>query len=69
MSKGRSGNNPAPPAQDVIPDLTLVFAAIPAVIAYNRFSNDSEKLIARYEIFMEEFLSIVSRHALTRRRA
>ena len=45
-----------------------LFAAIPAVIAYNRFSNDSEKLIARYEIFMEEFLSIVSRHALTRRR-
>lgn len=32
VSKGRSGNNPAPPAQDVIPDLTLVFAAIPAVI-------------------------------------
>ena len=46
-----------------------LFAAIPAVIAYNRFSNDAEKLIARYEIFMEEFLSIVSRHALTRRRA
>ena len=45
-----------------------LFAAIPAVIAYNRFSNDSEKLIARYEIFMEEFISIVSRHALTRRR-
>ena len=46
-----------------------LFAAIPAVIFYNRFSNDSEKLIARYEIFMEEFLSIVSRHALTRRRS
>ena len=45
-----------------------LFAAIPAVIAYNRFSNDSEALISRYEIFMEEFLSIVSRHALTRGR-
>ena len=43
-----------------------LFAAIPAVIAYNRFSNDSEALISRYEIFMEEFLSIVSRHALNR---
>jgi biopolymer transport protein TolQ len=46
-----------------------LFAAIPAVIAYNRFSNDAEKLVSRYDIFMEEFLSIVSRHALTRRRA
>ena len=46
-----------------------LFAAIPAVIAYNRFSNDSEALISRYEIFMEEFLSIVSRHALNRGRA
>ena len=45
-----------------------LFAAIPAVIAYNRFSNDSEALISRYEIFMEEFLSIVSRHALNRGR-
>ncbi len=44
-----------------------LFAAIPAVIAYNRFSSDSETLISRYEIFMEEFLSIVSRHALSRR--
>jgi len=45
-----------------------LFAAIPAVIAYNRFSNDSEALISRYEIFMEEFVSIVSRHALNRGR-
>jgi biopolymer transport protein TolQ len=45
-----------------------LFAAIPAVIAYNRFSNDSEALISRYEVFMEEFLSIVSRHALNRGR-
>jgi len=46
-----------------------LFAAIPAVIAYNRFSNDSETLIARYEIFTEEFLSIVSHHAFARGRA
>jgi biopolymer transport protein TolQ len=45
-----------------------LFSAIPAVIAYNRFSNDSDALISRYEIFMDEFLSIVSRHALTRGR-
>jgi len=40
-----------------------LFAAIPAVIAYNRYSNDVERLINRYDIFMEEFLSILHRHA------
>jgi biopolymer transport protein TolQ len=38
-----------------------LFAAIPAVIAYNRYSNHVERLIMRYEMFMEEFTSIVSR--------
>jgi biopolymer transport protein TolQ len=38
-----------------------LFAAIPAVIAYNRFSNHVERLVLRYEMFMEEFTSIVSR--------
>jgi len=55
-------------AEALIATAMGLFAAIPAVIAYNRFSNDSEALIARYEIFMEEFLSIVSRHALNRGR-
>ncbi|HEY5702356.1 MAG TPA: protein TolQ [Gammaproteobacteria bacterium] len=40
-----------------------LFAAIPAVIAYNRYSNDVERLINRYDIFLEEFLSILHRHA------
>ena len=56
-------------AEALIATAMGLFAAIPAVIAYNRFSTDSEALISRYEIFMEEFLSIVSRHALTRSRA
>ena len=55
-------------AEALIATAMGLFAAIPAVIAYNRFSNDSEALISRYEIFMEEFLSIVSRHALNRGR-
>lgn len=42
-----------------------LFAAIPAVIAYNRYSNEVERLINRYDIFMEEFLSILHRHAQT----
>lgn len=41
-----------------------LFAAIPAVIAYNRFAHTAERLTNRYEVFMEEFLSIVSRHDL-----
>ena len=40
-----------------------LFAAIPAVIAYNRFSNDVERLINRYDTFLEEFSSILHRHA------
>jgi biopolymer transport protein TolQ len=40
-----------------------LFAAIPAVIAYNRFSNDVERLINRYDIFTDEFASILHRYA------
>ncbi len=40
-----------------------LFAAIPAVIAYNRFSTELERLISRYEAFSEEFASILQRQA------
>jgi len=40
-----------------------LFAAIPAVIAYNRYSNEVERLLNRYDTFMEEFASILHRHA------
>lgn len=42
-----------------------LFAAIPAVIAYNRYSNNVERLIMRYEMFMEEFVSIVTRQSFS----
>ena len=38
-----------------------LFAAIPAVIAYNRFSNQVERLNNRYEEFMEEFSTLLQR--------
>lgn len=38
-----------------------LFAAIPAVIAYNRFSAQSESLIASYDTFAEEFSAILHR--------
>ena len=40
-----------------------LFAAIPAVIGYNRYANDIERLYSRYDIFLEEFSSILQRQA------
>jgi biopolymer transport protein TolQ len=40
-----------------------LFAAIPAVIAYNRYSNQVERLEVRYDNFKEEFSSILQRQA------
>ena len=51
-------------AEALIATAMGLFAAIPAVIAYNKFANTAERLNNRYEIFMEEFLSIVSRQEL-----
>ncbi len=38
-----------------------LFAAIPAVIAYNRFSTQVERLNSRYEEFMQEFSTLLQR--------
>jgi biopolymer transport protein TolQ len=38
-----------------------LFAAIPAVLAYNHFSHDIDRLATRYESFMEEFSNILQR--------
>jgi len=40
-----------------------LFAAIPAVVAYNRYSYDIERLAVRFESFMEEFSNILQRQA------
>lgn len=52
-------------AEALIATAMGLFAAIPAVVAYNRFSYHVEKLVAQYEIFMEEFISIVNRQLTT----
>ena len=36
-----------------------LFAAIPAVISYNRFANDAERLGNRYENFLDEFAAVL----------
>jgi biopolymer transport protein TolQ len=38
-----------------------LFAAIPAVIAYNRFSAQVEIMMNRFETFSEEFSAILNR--------
>ena len=45
-----------------------LFAAIPAVIAFNRFADQVGRLEVRYDAFMEEFSSILQRHAASGRR-
>lgn len=50
-------------AEALIATAIGLFAAIPAVIAYNRFSNDVERLANRYHTFSEEFSTLLQRHA------
>ena len=38
-----------------------LFAAIPAVVAYNRFTHDVDRLAVRFETFIEEFSNILQR--------
>jgi biopolymer transport protein TolQ len=40
-----------------------LFAAIPAVWAYNRYQTKVERMNVRYETFAEEFSSILQRQA------
>jgi biopolymer transport protein TolQ len=40
-----------------------LFAAIPAVVAYNRFADQVTRLEMRFDAFMEEFSTILQRHA------
>ena len=41
-----------------------LFAAIPAVLAYNRFARDIDRIATQLESFMEEFSNILARNAL-----
>ena len=55
-------------AEALIATAIGLFAAIPAVVAYNRFAARSEMLIARYYTFADEFQAILHRtlHAASR---
>ncbi len=46
-----------------------LFAAIPAVIAYNRYADQVGRLEVRYDTFAEEFATILQRYAHARAKA
>jgi len=48
-------------AEALITTAIGLFAAIPAVVAYNRFSSQAESLLSNYETFADEFSSILYR--------
>lgn len=48
-------------AEALIATAIGLFAAIPAVVAYNRFATDLDRLSMRFESFMEEFSNILHR--------
>jgi len=48
-------------AEALIATAIGLFAAIPAVVAYNRYTNDIDRLSTRFDGFMDEFLNILQR--------
>lgn len=50
-------------AEALIATAMGLFAAIPAVIAYNRYINEVERLANRYDNFLEEFAAILQRQS------
>jgi biopolymer transport protein TolQ len=48
-------------AEALIATAIGLFAAIPAVIAYNRYTHDADRLATRFESFIEEFSNILQR--------
>jgi len=48
-------------AEALIATAIGLFAAIPAVVAYNRYTHDIDRLSIRFETFVDEFLNILQR--------
>ena len=53
-------------AEALIATAMGLFAAIPAVIAYNRYADSVERLETRFDNFVEEFAAILGRSALAK---
>ncbi|GAB4266283.1 MAG: protein TolQ [Methylomicrobium sp.] len=50
-------------AEALIATAIGLFAAIPAVVAYNKFASRLDRLIGRYELFIDEFVVLLQRQA------
>ncbi|SOE47548.1 MotA/TolQ/ExbB proton channel family protein [plant metagenome] len=48
-------------AEALIATAIGLFAAIPAVVAYNRYTHDIDRLSIRFDAFVDEFLNILQR--------
>ena len=48
-------------AEALIATAIGLFAAIPAVVAYNRYTNEIDRLSMRFDSFVDEFLNILQR--------
>jgi biopolymer transport protein TolQ len=48
-------------AEALIATAMGLFAAIPAVVAYNRYARDLDRLAIRFDSFMEEYSNILQR--------
>ena len=53
-------------AEALIATAAGLFAAIPAVVAYNRYADKMSRLELRYDAFMDEFSTLLQRHAAGR---
>jgi biopolymer transport protein TolQ len=53
-------------AEALIATAMGLFAAIPAVVGYNRYTHDIDRLANRMESFMEEFSNILQRQTTTK---
>jgi biopolymer transport protein TolQ len=53
-------------AEALITTAVGLFAAIPAVVAYNRLADQVSRLELRFDTFVEEFSTILQRHGSTR---
>ncbi|GDX60873.1 MAG: protein TolQ [Nitrosospira sp.] len=51
-------------AEALIATAMGLFAAIPAVVAYNRYAHDIDRLATRFESFMEELSNVLQRQAM-----
>ena len=51
-------------AEALIATAMGLFAAIPAVVAYNRFTQRVEQFGSHYDAFIEDFMGLLQRQAL-----